>query len=165
MKLVAKNKNKPADLSLRDDPRVRDVGIFNRIKLMVFHEATHPAWGCPLYLMHHQGFITTEQREVGDEYQRVVRDCDRWDEIIDLDILPIDERQLWERRIENRKDRRAGLWAAFGPARHVIDWLVLEEGHLTEREKHVARDGLIRAETFLRLGNKARTVKLQSMIG
>jgi hypothetical protein len=71
MKLVKKNTK--ADPELRDDPRPKDTVMWNRLRLMVEEEACDRAWGCALYRLHRTGWITTEHREAGDEYQRIVQ--------------------------------------------------------------------------------------------
>jgi hypothetical protein len=151
MKLVAKNKSKPEDVSLRDDPRVRDVGVWNTLRIMVEEEAIDPAWRCPLYRLHKTGWITTEQREAGDRYWKV------WDSYCrvhqkDPDETPEDE--LLPRRIQKVK----GIWAdcieILGIGRSALDALVIREEHITEREKYIARDGLQLLANYFRLGTK-----------
>src|SRR5512143_435050 len=73
MKLVAKK----AELELADDPRPKDRAVFNRLKLMVEHEACHPAWGCALYRLCRLGRINNDQREAGDKFAAIARDYKR----------------------------------------------------------------------------------------
>lgn len=70
MRLVAKK----AELELNTDPRPMDRVIFNRLKLMVEHEACHPAWGCALYRLHRLGRIDNDQREAGDKFAMLASD-------------------------------------------------------------------------------------------
>jgi hypothetical protein len=159
MRLVAKNKNKPADLSLRDDPRVRDVGIWNTLRIMVEEEAIDPAWRCQLYKLHKTGWITTEQREAGDRYWKAYDSFCKIQQI-DPDETPEDE--LLPRRIRKAKDIWRDCIEILGIGRKVIDALVIREEHLTEREKYIAKDGLQLLVNYFHLGNKARTNRVQN---
>jgi hypothetical protein len=154
MKLVSKNKNKPADLSLRDDPRVRDVGIWNTLRIMVEEEAIDPAWRCPLYQLHKTGWITTEQREAGDRYWKA------WDNFNTMQRKDPDEEpddELLPRRIKRAKEVWKDCIEILGIGRSVMDALVIREEHLTERQKYIAKDGLQLLVNYFHLGNKTRT--------
>jgi hypothetical protein len=151
MKLVAKNKSKPEDVSLRDDPRVRDVGVWNTLRIMVENEAIDPAWRCPLYQLHKTGWITTEQREAGDRYWKA------WDNYNtmqrkDPDDEPNDDLLL--RRIKKAKEIWRDCIDILGIGRSVMDALVIREEHLTERQKYIARDGLQLLVNYFHLGTK-----------
>lgn len=129
-------------MSVKDDPRVRDPVIFNRLKLMVEHEACHPAWGCVLYQMHRQGQLSNEQKEAGDIYQRIQYDWDRC-QVVDPDVLPPEEQELWLKRIDRARERRKRAVEILGVGRRSVDWVVLENNQpQSERERLVIRDGL-----------------------
>ena len=154
MKLVKKEKRQ--DISLQDDPRVRDVGVWNTLRLMVEEEAIDPAWRCPLYKLYKTGWITTEQREAGDEYWKAWHNfCEAHKQ--DPDETPDDE--LLPRRIRRRKQIWQDCVDILGIGRRTLDALVIREEHLTEREKYIARDGLTLLVNYFRLGNKTRTPK------
>jgi hypothetical protein len=161
MKLVAKNKNKPADLSLREDPRVRDVGIWNTLRIMVEEEAIDPAWRCPLYQLHKTGWINSDQREAGDRYWKAHDSfCKAHQK--DPDDTPEDE--LLPRRIKKAKEIWADCIEILGIGRSVMDALVIREEHLTEREKYIARDGLQLLANYFSLGNKPRTNRVRNVL-
>jgi hypothetical protein len=152
MKLVKKNTK--ADPELRDDPRPKDTVMWNRLRLMVEEEACDRAWGCALYRLHRTGWITTEHREAGDEYQRIVLDYVETQKR-DPDEEPEDE--LLPRRIERAKTRYREAIDVLGLGRNVVDWLILQDNHLTEREKYIARDALQLLANYLHSGNKIAT--------
>jgi hypothetical protein len=65
---------KTNEASLRDDPKAMDRVNWQRVRLVVDHEAAHRDWGCALYRLHRTGRIDNEQREAGDRYATLVRD-------------------------------------------------------------------------------------------
>jgi hypothetical protein len=154
MKLVAKNKSKPEDVSLRDDPRVRDVGVWNTLRIMVDEDAIDPAWRCPLYKLHKTGWITTEQREAGDLYWKA---WDRFCKAHQLDPNDDPSDELLPRRISRAKEVWSDCIEILGIGRSAMDALVIREEHLSERQKYIARDGLQLLANYFRLGNKTRT--------
>lgn len=135
-------KSQDVGLYVRDDPRVRDPVIFNRIKLMVEHEACHPAWGCVLYQLHRLGLLTNEQKEAGDLYQQIVYNYKRCQDV-DPHDLPVEAQELWERRIERAKSKWNLAVELLGLKRSIIDNVVIENNQpVGEREKLIVRDGL-----------------------
>jgi hypothetical protein len=120
---------------------------------MVEQEACDRAWGCKLYILHRVGFLTTEQREAGDMYQKIVMDHDRWQQV-DPDDTPDD---LLLPRIKKAKERWRGALDAIGIGRNVVDWLVLQDNQLSERERYIARDALQLLANYLRLGKNSST--------
>jgi hypothetical protein len=137
MKLVAKTKR---DISMKEDPRlIREVARWQTLAIMIDEEWIDRSWRVPLYRLYRTGWITSTQREAGDEYQRIVydhRECQG----LDPDIFD-DEFTL--RRIERAKAKWNEAVKVLGLGRKVVDELVLlEKPVLTEREKYIARDGL-----------------------
>lgn len=146
---MAKTEEEP---KLDDDPKPRDLGIWNTIKIMVEEEAIDPAWRCPLYLLHRTGWINSEQREAGDKYQKLTMDYRRL-MATDPEELPERSRELAYKRIEKAKERYTDAIAVLGVGRRVIDELVLQELHLgSERERLIARDGLQLLANFFLTG-------------
>lgn len=149
---MAKNNKKPqVDPTIRDDPRVRDVGLWNTYRIMIEEEAIDPAWRCPLYKLHKTGWITTEQREAGDRYWKARDEFCKVHQK-DPDDSPHDE--LLPRRIRRTKEIWYECIEILGIGRSIMDALVIREEHLTEREKYIARDGLQLLANYFRLGTK-----------
>ena len=159
---MAKKPNKSTiDIALRDDPRVKDPVMWNRLRIMVEQEACDRAWGCKLYILHRIGFLTTEQREAGDIYQKIVMDHNRWQQE-DPDDYPSDELIL--RRVEKAKSKWQGAIDVLGIGRNVVDWLVMQDNQLSEREQFIARDALQLLANYLRLGIKREQKTLRAVL-
>jgi hypothetical protein len=69
MKLVSK-----AEPSLNNDPKPMDRATWQRMRVVVEHEACHRDWGCALYRLHRIGRIDNEQREAGDKFAAIAYD-------------------------------------------------------------------------------------------
>ncbi len=126
---------------ITDDPRVRDPVIANRIRLMVEHEATHQAWGCCLYRLWRVGRISNEQKEAGDEYQRIVESHKHF-QTIDPDEVRPEARDFLLRRIGRAKTKWATAVDRLGLGRKAVDRLIFEEIWPNEHEGRMIRDGL-----------------------
>ena len=150
-------------LSLKDDPRVRDPVIFNRLREMVEKEACHQAWGCELWKMERLGKLDAELRRAGDEYQRVVlagRRALDWD----IDLFPP---EVHERMIQTIKRAKKKWEEARNLLRHgedgihiqlAVDDLCLDEIYpTTEKQQRRVITGLTRLAHFFGFGNKSST--------
>lgn len=148
----------PDHLEVDSDPRARDPVIFNRLKLMVEHEACHPAWGCVLYMMHRLEQITNEQKEAGDLYQQAYYDFRRTYDL-DPEVMPEELRDFWYRKIDQWKDKWKMAVHMLGSRRSAVDSIVLENNQpVGERERKAVRDGLQALAIFFgRPRNKRRT--------
>lgn len=146
---------KEAEIKLDDDPKsIRDIAIWNRLKLMVEAEIVDPAWCCPLYKLHRIGFINSDQREAGDKYQALVTSYRRL-MATDPDEYPDYARELAYKRIEKAKDGYRDVIGILGIGRQVVDEVVLEELHWgCEKEKHILRDALQLLANYFNIGNK-----------
>jgi hypothetical protein len=150
---MPKLKKRDTDLDLNDDPRPKDAVMWQRLRVMVEHDAVDRAWGCPLYILHRIGWITSEQREAGDRYWKA---RDNFAKMHAKD--PDEERdELLPRRIQKAKEVYRDCLDILGRGRSSVDTLVIYEEHLTERQKYLARDGLQLLSNYFRLGNKTRT--------
>jgi hypothetical protein len=69
MKAVAKSEPR-----LTNDPKPMDRATWQRMRVVVEHEACHRDWGCALYILHRTGKINNDQREAGDRYATLARD-------------------------------------------------------------------------------------------
>lgn len=150
-------KNDKDGISLRDDPRVRDPVVFNRLKVMVEREACDRAWGCALYTLNRIGRITNEQREAGDRYYKIIEDY-RITQQIDPDGLDPKELEFQLKRITTAKKRRDDVIGILGSARSLLDDLILSEMFpATERERKLIEAMLEALVIFFRTGVKGRT--------
>jgi hypothetical protein len=146
------NKKPDPEVTLKDDPRVRDPAMWQRLRVLVEHEAIDRAWGCPLYILNRIGFLTNEQREAGDRYQTIVAEHNKQQQ---KDPHPDDELGL--RRIDRAKAKWRDAINVLGMGRNTVDWLVLQENPLcSERERLIARDALQLLANFFNKGNKTR---------
>jgi len=112
--MVRAKKNKTIgelDPSLKDDPRVRDPALLNRMKLLVEQEALHPAWGYPLGVMWRMGKISTAEKMAGDEYERLCMERRKVDEI-DLDEVIPEMFDRYLRYIERVKNTSMDVYNA-----------------------------------------------------
>jgi hypothetical protein len=78
---------KAAEVSLHVDPKPMERVTWQRLKVVVEHEACHRDWGCALYTLHRTGRIGNDEREAGDKYASLIRDhrklwCDRMGSIV-----------------------------------------------------------------------------------
>lgn len=149
-------------LDIKDDPRaIRDPVIFNRLKVMVYEEAIDRAWGCPLYILHRIGWLTTEQREAGDKYQQITIDHQQAQQTNPDDLVP-EARELAYRRIQRRKALWRDCVVALGIGRKTVDAIVLREEYpVSEKDRHTLRDGLQLLANFFSTG---RTKKVQNVV-
>lgn len=141
---------------LKNDPRVRDPVIFNRLKLMVEHEACHPAWGCVLYQMHRLGQLTNEQKEAGDVYQGIFHDFRRVQELDPNDFPGMED--YWLGRISSIKSRWEKARELLGLSQKAVDSIVIEnEQPSGERDRRLAQEGLqLIANFFVSSGRNKR---------
>ena len=157
---MAKAKKKPDEqIALRDNPRAREQAIWNRIRLAVEHEVIDRAWGCPLYVLHRTGWITNEQREAGDRYQKLAFEfCKLQDR--DPDLEPEVLRRHLRRHIERTKLRWQAAIEILGLGRKTVDAIVMEENFPgSEREKYILRDALQLLANFFRTGRRANSAE------
>lgn len=146
----------PDHIAVESDPRVRDPVIFNRLKLMVEHEACHPAWGCVLYQLHRTGYLSNEQREAGDIYQQIYYDYRRAQDV-DPDDLPEEAQELWIRRIDRSKHRWDTASEILGLGQKAVDSIVIENNQPTgEKQRKDVRDGLQLISNFFGRGRNKR---------
>lgn len=101
-----KRKESRGELSdeLALDPRVRDLAVFNRLKLMLETEAIHQAWGCALWRLERLRLIEPDHRRAGDEYERVVvagRKALGWD----ISMFPPEVHDQMEKTCQHKRKR------------------------------------------------------------
>lgn len=127
--------DKPAE-ELKEDPRlIRDVGDWNRLRLLIWHEVGHQAWGYPLYALFRSGKITQEQMDAGDTYWRAIQD---YKEAQQKDPPPEDEFTL--KRIKKIKERHQEIIKELGIGRRLVDALIFDHEYpVTERQLHHTR--------------------------
>jgi hypothetical protein len=82
------------EVSLHVDPKPMERVTWQRLKVVVEHEACHRDWGCALYTLHRTGRIDNEQREAGDRYASLITDYRKlWRDPIGFSIdVPNQER-------------------------------------------------------------------------
>lgn len=152
------------EVSLKNDPRIRDAAIWNRLRIMVEHDACDRAWGCPLYILHRTGLITTEQREAGDRYHKIVEDH-RECQSMDIDEFLPEARDFQRRRIERARVKYEDAIDVLGLGRNIIDWLIIHENSLCgEREKRNARDALQLLANYFGTGIRKRNPKRRFVV-
>jgi hypothetical protein len=145
------------DVALKDDPRVRDVVGWNRIKVMVFEEACDRAWGCALYRLNRVGLINTEQREAGDRYWKLIDDYKKTQQIDPDEALDDKDRESKLGRIKKAKDKREEVIELLGGGRMLLDDLILSEIYPTsEREKKLLVAMLEALNIFFSKGTKRK---------
>lgn len=155
MRLVGKKSNKSTDddASIRDDPRIRDAAIFNRIKRMVEEEACHQEWGSELGILHRLGHITKAEWDAGNEYEKVER-SHRWWMNRDVDnIQPIHQKNIeqmldhvknkWHKARDLLRQMRYGVYVE-----RAIDKLCLRNELLNYVERRNAVRGLAVLSVF-----------------
>lgn len=141
---MAKKKNnkhnqKPSE-EFREDPRnIKEVGEWNRLRGLIYHEVGHQAWGYPLYALNRAGKISDAQREAGDSYFRVVQDYKKTQQI-DLDAAPERSHEFLLARITKAKKRYQEAMDVLGVGRKLVDALIFEHEYpATERQLHLVR--------------------------
>jgi hypothetical protein len=145
--MARRNRGEEADL--KDDPRVRDPVMWQRLRILVEKDAVDRAWGCPLYILHRVGWLTNEQREAGDKYWKA------WDNNSKMQMKdPHEGDELLLNRIKRAKDVWNDCLDIVGIGRSAVDTLVIYEEHITERQKYIARDALQLLANYFRLGTK-----------
>jgi hypothetical protein len=143
--------------ALKDDPRVRDVVGWNRIKVMVFEEACDRAWGCALYRLNRVGLINTEQREAGDRYWKLIDDYKQTQKIDPDECLDDKDREFQMARINKAKKKREEVIDLLGSGRMLLDDLILSEIYPTsEREKKLLVAMLEALNIFFSRGTKRK---------
>ena len=164
---MPKPKPSKSDMSIRDDPRVRDPVVFNRLKEMVEKEAIDRAWGCELWKMERLGKLAGNEaesrvlRRAGDEYQRIVlagRRALDWDverfppEVHERMIDTITRaKRKWEEARDLLRFGKDGIWIQLA-----VDDLCLDEiwPH-TEKQKQRVRTGLTRLAHYFGYKSKS----------
>jgi hypothetical protein len=155
MKLVAKAEA----VDIKDNPRPKDRVMWNRMMLVVEHEACHPAWGCALYRLHRLGRIDNDEREAGDRYWKVIEDHRR-EQATDPDELPEYARDMAYRRVAKAKKRCNEATAAIGFGRRVLDPLIFEERWpQSEKEHLIVKQCLSVLKTFFLTGKRTKRVR------
>jgi hypothetical protein len=109
MKVVGKY----AEVQLTNDPKPMDRAVWQRMKLVVEHEAVHRDWGCALYILHRTGRINNDQREAGDRYAGIARDYKKTVHEPLTDVLGMDFGETSGLAI-HKQDRN------IGPVSHLI---------------------------------------------
>ncbi len=59
---------------IKSDPSTMEPAELNRMRELVKAEVISPVWVCELWIRHKKGQITTEEREAGDKWIRLVED-------------------------------------------------------------------------------------------
>lgn len=138
---------------LDKDPReVQDPVLANRYREMVKHEALHPAWGCALYLLERKGYLTADERKMGDLYHTLWQNY-RVTQAQDPDDYDSERREIWQRRIQNTKDHWTRTTTALGPGRYVLHKLIVDNEYPeSEREKHIIKEALTVLKSVLGRG-------------
>lgn len=142
--------NKPTE-EIKEDPRlIRDVGEWNRLRLLIYHELGHQAWGYPLYALFRKGKITQDMVDAGDAYWRAIQD---FKSIHQLDPDPGDE--FTHKRIKRVKSRHEDLMNELGIGRRIIDALIFDHEYpATERQLSITRACLQKLSIYF--GSKRR---------
>lgn len=140
LRLAKKKNNKPKkgkpSWEIKEDARkILEVAEWNRIRLIINHEALHQAWGYPLYALHRAGKITDDQREAGDAYWRVVDDHFKMQRDHDLDEVPEIGREFVKRRIEKAKDKYHGVTQELGIGKKFLDALIFDHEYPTTEKQ------------------------------
>jgi hypothetical protein len=144
-------------VSLKDDPRMRDVVSWNRIRDMVFEDAIDRAWGCALYRLNRVGLINSEQREAGDRYWKLIDDYKKTQQIDPDEALDDKDRESKLGRIKKAKDKREEVIELLGGGRMLLDDLILSEVYPTnEREKKLLVAMLEALNIFFSKGTKRK---------
>lgn len=144
---------KAEDISLDDDPRPLDRVLFNRIKLLVEHEAIDRAWGCVLYRLHRLGRIDNDAREAGDRYWKIVDDHWKY-QATDPDEAG-QAVELAYRRVNRAKRRFKEATGVLGIHRKAVDSVVMsDEWPTSERAHKLVRNGLDALKIFFATGTK-----------
>jgi hypothetical protein len=152
--MARRNKDSAA---LKDDPRVRDVVGWNRLKVMVLEEACDRAWGCALYRLNRVGLINTEQREAGDRYWKIIDDYKQTQKIDPDDFADERGRELQLARINKAKKKREEVIDLLGGGRMLLDDLILSEIYpANEREKKLLVAMLESLNIFFARGTKRK---------
>jgi hypothetical protein len=130
---------KAAEVSLHVDPKPMERVTWQRLKVVVEHEACHRDWGCALYTLHRSGRIDNDQREAGDKYAALVRDHRKlWhDHMGDIEVYRgagrTDDRE--DREPEKRSRATRDVEIAMG---HVVaNGLAPESEFETRRAKRI----------------------------
>ena len=105
-------------VSLQVDPKPMDRATWQRIKVVVEHEACHRDWGCALYSLHRIGKIDNDQREAGDRFAALIRDHRKlWmDPMGQIQLYQTDDRLSWEKRTPAIADATWALGMVAGEA-------------------------------------------------
>lgn len=149
MRVVAK-----AEALIQDDPRPADKATWHRLKLMVEHEACHPAWGCALYRLERTGRITRDEKMAGDQYWRVCEDYKRI-QATDPEDEPEQGRDLAYRRINRAKRKYDEIKGFLGFGRRVLDPLIFEERWPESEKEHlIVKQCLVLLKNFFSTGTK-----------
>lgn len=155
---LAKKKNKTEtskpNEEIKEDPRkIKEVAEWNRLRLIVYHESAHQAWGYPLYALHRAGKISDAQRHAGDTYFRAVQDYKRTQQI-DLDKIRPEAHEFKLREINRAKDRYKDLVSMLGLGRRFLDALIFDHEYpVTERQMKLTRACLERLVIYFGPGS------------
>ena len=152
------------EIDLQDDPRaIKDPVVWNRMRLLHYHEAAHEAWGCALYAMHRKKLITDDQKRAGDAYWTIVENHKRW-QATDPDEAGQGSEMAY-RRVKRAKEKYEDCRHTLGLGKKVIDELIFEElWPATEASKKMVRDGIQLLANLFATGNKTRTKKPQNVV-
>ena len=65
---------KSEEATIKDDPKLLERPVWQRMKIAADHEACHSDWSSAFYRLHRTGKIDNDQREAGDKYASLIRD-------------------------------------------------------------------------------------------
>jgi hypothetical protein len=148
---------------LDEDPRPMDRARWQRARLAVEAELIDRAWGCKLYQLHREKRIDNDEREAGDQYQRVIENHRRL-QATDPEEDPAGQ-ELAYRRIQKAKDEYNDAREAIGFGRRVLDPLILEEVYpACEKEHVIVKQCLVILKNLFATGTNRQRKKARNVV-
>jgi hypothetical protein len=148
---------------LDEDPRPMDRARWQRARLAVEAELIDRAWGCKLYQLHREKRIDNDEREAGDQYQRVIENHRRL-QATDPEEDPAGQ-ELAYRRIQKAKDEYNDAREAIGFGRRVLDPLIFEEVYpACEKEHVIVKQCLVILKNLFATGTNRQRKKARNVV-
>jgi hypothetical protein len=148
---------------LNEDPRPLDRAKWQRLRLAVEAELIDRAWGCKLYQLHREKRIDNDEREAGDEYQRVIENHRRL-QATDPEEDPAGQ-ELAYKRIQKAKERYSDAIEAIGFGRRILDPLIFEEVYpASEKEHIIVKQCLVILKNLFATGTNRQRKKARNVV-